>query len=403
MPEQHCPACQSSIFLSTRKTQGRFPCPSCGVTIELKGGNLHSVRAPKAQPRPFAGTAPEAPKTSPATEPVPHKLRSTSAVLPRRPSSGFGDDQQGSVLLSWPFLASGIVAVCVCIVAAAWLAQVLENKREKSDQRVSDAKGLESPRDTPPKTAKNFAEPAVDPAIADIQLTRAVLPSASSPEILGQVQRVVPSVVTIVATGSEDQGLGNGFLVGRKDWLLTSLHVVAGIEQCMAVARSPAGEVIESRQIVGFVGCEPEADLVVLKLGNRWLTDPLPVAREASGSLLGMQVFGVAAIDRATNYVVRGCVLGDGTASELELRNLGKGIRVIQTDLAFVPGLRGGPLFSDGGEVVGLMSLGFSKDETGGVKSPFQWVHAIAAGEIARILRGCFERPRPLAELPRYR
>lgn len=403
MPERHCPACQSSIFLSARKSQGRFPCPSCGAAIELKDGNLHLVRVPKTPPNPTAGTAPEAAKTSPATEPAPLKMSGMSAELPRRPSSGFGDDQQGSVLLSWPLLASGIVAVCVCIVAAAWLAQVLDKKRQEPGQRVSDAKGLESPHGMPPKTAKNFAEPAVDPAIVDIQLSRAVLPSASSPEILGQVQQVVPSVVTIVATGSEDQGLGTGFLVGRKDWLLTSLHVVAGIEQCMAVARSPAGEVIESRQIVGFVGCEPEADLVVLKLGNRWLTDPLPVAREASGTLLGKQIFGVAAIDRAANYVVRGCVLGDGTARELELRNLGKGMRVIQTDLPFVPGLRGGPLFSASGEVVGLMSLGFSKDEMGGVKSPYQWVHAVAAEEISRILAVCSEQSLPLAELPRYR
>lgn len=446
MPEQQCPKCRKPIVLSDRKRHDRFLCPYCGDAIRFEGGALHSLvhREPQfgsavgevvgddgnsLPPQDTATTnaggasrflgSPKRKKiqkgffrssldvASPSSAAVGggQKTAKHSAQLPSEMASARLQELPGSVLLSWPVLAIGLFAVCVSIFTAVWLAQFLETKAETSVSERQGGEGISlgGVREGGSRIVEGAVSPTVDPALADIQLARAVLPSASSPEILAQVQRVVPSVVTIVAVGSEEKALGTGFVAGRRDWLVTSLRVVAGIQRCMAVARSATGDVIDSRKIVGFVGCDPAADLVVLKLDDRWLTEPLAVELGGATALLGNQVFGVAAVDRVTNYVVRGCVLVDGSARELQLRELGDGIRVIQTDLPFVPGLRGGPLLAEGGGVVGLMSLGFATTETGGAKSPYQWVHAIAAGELLRILRGCFERPLPLAQLPRYR
>ncbi len=169
------------------------------------------------------------------------------------------------------------------------------------------------------------------------------------------VARVLPAVVSIITRQIErDQfnrpvptrGLGSGFIVDRRGYILTNNHVVEGADQIKVTLPD------ERAFRATLVGADRMTDLAVLKIDGR----DLPVVRlgESSRLVVGETVIAMGSplwIEGGPT-VTAGVVSGLGRSMEdpglPALHNL------IQTDAAINPGNSGGPLLNLAGEVIGI-------------------------------------------------
>ena len=165
------------------------------------------------------------------------------------------------------------------------------------------------------------------------------------------VQKVLPSVVSILAEGKTQSGSGSGFVLRSDGYVLTNNHVVdlvkggGKLSVVLTDGTKLKGEV---------VGTNPAYDLAVVKvdqgslpsvtLGN---SDALHVgdAVVAIGAPLGLAGTVTSGIISALNRPV---TTGDTNSTSF--------IDAIQTDAAINPGNSGGPLLNFNGQVIGINS-----------------------------------------------
>ena len=193
-------------------------------------------------------------------------------------------------------------------------------------------------------------------------------------------ERVTPSVVSVVPTRVDTieysrnpfyrffeespepqqqerrtQGLGSGFIVSSKGYILTNYHVIAGAEEIevrLANGNTLPAEVVGSDSlsdiaVIRITGTIP-SDLTVAHLGNSDSLKP------------GDWIAAIGNPFALTSTVTAGIVsaLGRQVAEPLAFQNF------IQTDAAINPGNSGGPLVNVEGSVMGINTLIFSR--TGG-------------------------------------
>ena len=397
--KKNCPWCDEPIVWSYKKQNLRFACPACDQPVQIAdGGKIGKVLASRRVKSKTRRQSKEACVHQSAKQGAVEPVSSSPTHAPQH--HGTKKTQKSGYLL----LIFGSAAVFLCIGFVLVFVLWSSTEDTGNDEVFSNAQGLEAiveektlnqARDVPAKKG--------DQTLQWIKMSQAKLPAAAPTAVLSAVNTTLPSVVTIVPTGSDERGLGAGFIVQRNDWLVTALRVVAGYEQCRAVSRSPSGEIRCDCHINGFVACDEKSGIVVLSLSERWPDAPLSLSSTGLSSVPGRSVFTAGPVDGLTNYVVAGCILGSGTARSFNLTTIDPSTKIIQTDLTFVPGLLGGPVCDAEGDVLGIASLGFAADKMGGVQSRYQWLHAIAAKEISSILGGSEGVVRPLSELPRYR
>jgi putative serine protease PepD len=171
--------------------------------------------------------------------------------------------------------------------------------------------------------------------------------------VAGIAKRVLPSVVSIEARGSDGGSTGSGFVIASDGYILTNNHVIAG-------AVSSGGKIVVRLQDgrsydADVIGREASYDLAVLRISNRQLTalqfgDSEKVAVGDSvlaiGSPLGLSGTVTLGIISAKNRAV--------TAGESQGDN--SFINALQTDAAINPGNSGGPLVDATGAVIGVNS-----------------------------------------------
>ncbi|HWS74832.1 MAG TPA: trypsin-like peptidase domain-containing protein, partial [Quisquiliibacterium sp.] len=149
--------------------------------------------------------------------------------------------------------------------------------------------------------------------------------------------------------GDDADGTGTGVVIHEQGIILTNLHVVAGARRVQVVF----DDGLESEATV--VSVQPENDLAVLKAHT--LPDDLVAATlRSSGDLVpGDRVVAVGFPFGIGPSVSSGVVSGleREYRSEDGERVLG---RLIQFDAAANPGNSGGPLVTDEGEVVGIVT-----------------------------------------------
>ena len=169
------------------------------------------------------------------------------------------------------------------------------------------------------------------------------------------VARALPAVVSVTTRHIEwDQfnqpvptrGLGSGFVVDRRGYVLTNHHVVAGAEEIKVTLAD--GRTFRA----SLVGSDRYTDLALLRIDGQ----NLPMLRLGNSARLlpGQTVIAIGSplwIEGGATVTV-GVVSGLGRSMEQEglpvLHNL------IQTDAAINPGNSGGPLLNVSGEVVGI-------------------------------------------------
>jgi len=162
-----------------------------------------------------------------------------------------------------------------------------------------------------------------------------------------------PSVV-LVKTAA---GLGSGFFINKKGYLITNFHVIAGEKHISVTQFLLEGKILRRvvHKDVEIIATAPFHDLVVLRLTD-FDTEITPVFFEPEENLsIGETVFAIG------NPLGLERTVTEGVLSQTH-RNFG-GILYLQVDAPVNPGNSGGPLFNARGQVVGIINMGAASME----------------------------------------
>ncbi len=186
--------------------------------------------------------------------------------------------------------------------------------------------------------------------------------STATPAVPASLEDVISDVLPAVVSITAGQARGTGFFI-KVDTILTNAHVVDG----NAVVQFSTGDVSSSARVVTV---HPAADIAVLVVETpnpRQRTLRLGSARNAR---VGEEVVAVgSALGVLPNTVTRGIVSAVRRAGDVTL---------LQTDAAINPGNSGGPLVNRSGEVIGINSMGVSKQAGEGLAFAVAIDHASA-------------------------
>lgn len=201
---------------------------------------------------------------------------------------------------------------------------------------------------------KPLTQKDIDAAVLHT-LTKQPLPSPATKA----AQAIAPSVVRVVGLHTEadtradddpdDRDVGSGVVITERGVILTNLHVVAGAKRIKVVFHDG----LEAD--ASLINLMPEHDLAVLQ-AKKLPDDLVPATMRSTGDLKpGDRVTAVGFPFGIGPSVSHGVVSG----LKREFRSP-EGQRVltnlIQFDAAANPGNSGGPLVTDDGEVVGIVT-----------------------------------------------
>ena len=178
----------------------------------------------------------------------------------------------------------------------------------------------------------------------------------------GRLQaRPVPELVRThgdaVVMVTTPRGLGTGFFINERGYLLTNFHVVEQETMIRVTRFLRRGDSYQRDEIsdVRIIALQPLRDLALLQVDPKHFEDNPPV---------------VATLSAQDNVEVGDLIFAIGNPLGLE-RSVSQGIvssmtrtlghlRFLQTDASINPGNSGGPLFNARGEVVGVVCAGFT-------------------------------------------
>jgi S1-C subfamily serine protease len=178
----------------------------------------------------------------------------------------------------------------------------------------------------------------------------------------GSIEDVVSASLPAVASIESGTGRGSGFFI-RPDLVVTNNHVVEGQN---SVTLRVAGTQYTARVMT----TSSAVDLALLEVYNANPQQATLRLGTASTARPGEEVIAIGyALGALSNTVTRGIVSA--------LRQAGS-VTLIQTDAAINPGNSGGPLIGRDGTVIGINSMGISKQVGEGVAFAIAVDHAIA-------------------------
>src|SRR5688572_2217671 len=250
------------------------------------------------------------------------------------------------------------------------------------------------------------------PAVAqsDVQIARAPEAlSASFAEIARRVEPAVVNIDTLTAASDvaekdnedkEDQssgnplfdmfrrqarrparGVGSGFIVDPKGYILTNEHVVEGATRITIGLQS--GEKLRGR----VIGIDHETDLAVIKVET---TRDLPTVKlgDSNGAQVGDWVLAIGSPFGLEQTVTAGII----SKKERESQFFQTFQRFLQTDAAINRGNSGGPLVNMRGEVIGVNSqIATSTGDYNGIgfalpanEAGFVYRQLVAGGKVKR-------------------
>jgi putative serine protease PepD len=189
---------------------------------------------------------------------------------------------------------------------------------------------------------------AVDSSSSSVSATNGSVCAATS-----VAERVLPSVVTILTSGSTGSGNGTGEIIRSGGYILTNDHVISSVADhgSLSVVYSDGGT---SDAVI--VGRDPSTDLAVIRADDKAEGRPLIRVGQSRLVRVGQPVVALGAPLGLSSTVTAGIVsaldryvpvpAGNGVVAHL--------IDAIQTDAAINPGNSGGPLVTCDGELIGV-------------------------------------------------
>jgi putative serine protease PepD len=175
---------------------------------------------------------------------------------------------------------------------------------------------------------------------------------------------VIPSVVTIAASGSGGGGTGSGEVIRSDGYILTNNHVIS------IAANGGSVEVLFSdgqAAAATITGRDPQTDLAVLKVQVSHELKVIPLSSSSSVKV-GQPVVAIGAPLGLSGTVTSGIVSALDRTVEVPGENDRSALLVsaLQTDAAINPGNSGGALVNCAGQLVGVPTAGATVPNSGG-------------------------------------
>jgi putative serine protease PepD len=169
--------------------------------------------------------------------------------------------------------------------------------------------------------------------------------------------QVVPSVVTIAATGPDGSGTGSGEVIRSDGYILTNNHVIS-----IAAASGGSVEVQFSdgqTSPATITGRDPQTDLAVLKIQTSRKLKVIALSKSSSLQV-GQPVVAIGAPLGLSGTVTSGIVSALNRTVEVPGDNdkLALLVSAVQTDAAINPGNSGGALVNCESQLVGVPTAG---------------------------------------------
>lgn len=189
--------------------------------------------------------------------------------------------------------------------------------------------------------------------------------TTSACPVTSVADKVIPSVVTIAASGPGGSGTGSGEFIRSDGYILTNNHVIS-----IAAASGGSVEVLFSdgqTAAATITGRDPQTDLAVLKVQTSHEVKVIALGSSSSvkvgqpvvavGAPLGLSGTVTAGIVSALDRTVQ--VPGENDRSALL-------VSALQTDASINPGNSGGALVNCDGQLVGVPTAGAAVPDSGG-------------------------------------
>jgi putative serine protease PepD len=189
--------------------------------------------------------------------------------------------------------------------------------------------------------------------------------TVSACPVTSVAEQVVPSVVTIAASGPNGSGTGSGEVIRSGGYILTNNHVISvsatssGSVQVLFADGQTAPATITGR--------DPQTDLAVLHVQTSRQLKVIPLGSSSSvkvgqpvvaiGAPLGLSGTVTSGIISALDRTVE--IPGEGDKSALL-------VSAVQTDASINPGNSGGALVNCEGQLVGVPTAGAAVPNSGG-------------------------------------
>jgi putative serine protease PepD len=325
------------------------------------GGSQHRYGEPSATPPGAPGT-PSGPGSSSPSGPAwsPYGPSPTGTEQTRIGGFGFRseDDPQAGRPARRTGLGGGLVAG---LLAGALVVGGLAGLAGAAGYQALDD---DSGSTTTSATTGTSGSPIID--------RKSGSPATSSVEAVART--VLPSVVKINVTGSQEQGSGSGIVISSDGEILTNNHVAAVGEGGTITVNFNDGSAKKAR----IIGTDPVTDLAVIKAEGVSGLHPATVATSGSiavgenvvaiGSPFGLEATVTSGIVSALNRPVS-VQTSDSQQGPLDPFGGQGGAQgsqgnqpddttypAIQTDAAINPGNSGGPLVDMNGAVIGINS-----------------------------------------------
>jgi serine protease Do len=203
----------------------------------------------------------------------------------------------------------------------------------------------------PEALSASFAEIArrVEPAVVNIDtISMTEIPEEESEENERQSKSQKNPLLDMFQNPNRnlpERGVGSGFIVDQRGFILTNQHVVEGASRI--TVRLQSGE--EMRGTV--VGIDEETDVAVIKVST---PHKLPIVKlgDSNGVSVGDWVLAIGSPFGLDQTVTAGII----STKERRTPNSSNFQRFLQTDAAINRGNSGGPLVNMRGEVIGINS-----------------------------------------------
>lgn len=238
-----------------------------------------------------------------------------------------------------------IAALAVaCLVAGIGIGAMLSGRPTVAQNEVQIARAPEA-------LSASFAEIArrVEPAVVNIE-TLTAAPEVAEKDEADKADKEEPSNNPLLdmfrrQARRPSRGVGSGFIVDSKGYILTNEHVVEGATRITVGLQS--GEKYRGR----IIGIDEETDVAVIKIDS---AQDLPTVTlgDSNAAQVGDWVLAMGSPFGLDQTVTAGII----SKKERETPYFSSFQRFLQTDAAINRGNSGGPLVNMRGEVIGINS-----------------------------------------------
>jgi serine protease Do len=266
---------------------------------------------------------------------------------------------------------------CACLLAGIGVGAMLSGRPTVAQNEMQIARAPEA-------LSASFAEIArrVEPAVVNIETTSPspVLAEKNPDE---KEDQVVDPLLDMFRRQQRrpDRGVGSGFIVNAKGYILTNEHVVKGSSRITVILQS------RQRFPARVIGIDDETDLAVIKIeAGRDL--PTVTLGDSNVTQVGDWVLAIGSPFGLDQTVTAGII----SKKERETPYFSNFQRFLQTDAAINRGNSGGPLVNMRGEVIGINSqIATSTGDYNGIgfalpssEASFVYRQIVAQGKVRR-------------------